>query len=321
MLHGGEPLLVGQHRMLSLIRVLMQHPAPVSYSIQTNGTLLNARWLDFFDEHCPSLDIGISLDGTAAGNAHRVDYRGKLTYDRVVRALDLLASRNRACGVIVVVTKLLLGQADAVVDEMLNHPAIRNVKLSPCLDYKVTSKDHRGISGRQIRALNPYDAVQPGWATAPGEYSQFLQEIFVSWRDKKAYHHFLLEPFVSIVRALSGRPTGFTHFDYRKDPFVVTLYPDGRIGSCDELTMPEALLGTVDAGISVQDLIDQAHDRQYFRKLGMLLRDCEGCRVANICRGGSLPDRVRYEQDTDHTAYCRSRIDIIESVRDLAKRD
>src|SRR6185437_9446904 len=54
MLHGGEPLLVGQHRMLSLIRVLMQHPAPVSYSIQTNGTLLNARWLDFFDEHCPS---------------------------------------------------------------------------------------------------------------------------------------------------------------------------------------------------------------------------------------------------------------------------
>ena len=77
MLHGGEPLLAGRQRMLGLLQTLERHQGPVSYSLQTNGLLLDSRWLDFFDAHCPSLDIGVSLDGDLAGNAHRVDYRGR----------------------------------------------------------------------------------------------------------------------------------------------------------------------------------------------------------------------------------------------------
>jgi radical SAM protein with 4Fe4S-binding SPASM domain len=317
MLHGGEPLLAGRERMRSLLDVLREYSASVSLSIQTNGLLLNDKWLDFFDQHWPSIEIGVSLDGDLAGNVHRVDYRGKLTYHKVVQALDLLADRSRSCGVIVVVTRYLLGRANAVIDEMMRHRAIRNVKLSPCLDYRVTSKQHRGVTGRQINLLNPGANAQPGWATSPAEYGQFLREAFVYWRDKKAYRSFLLEPLVSIIRALNGQSTGFTHFDTRKDPFVVTVYPDGRIGSCDELAMPDALLGHVDDGLSMDDLLKNAQGGRLFQHLDTLMSSCAGCRVAEVCRGGSLPDRARYDEADQHAGYCQSRIEVIDSVREL----
>ena len=45
-----------------------------------------------FDELCPTLQIGISLDGDAQGNAWRVGYDGNPVYPRVAQALNLLAA-------------------------------------------------------------------------------------------------------------------------------------------------------------------------------------------------------------------------------------
>ncbi|MEV3952336.1 hypothetical protein AB0K57_32670 [Streptomyces halstedii] len=45
--------------------------------MQTNGVLLDAKWLDLFDAECPGLQIGISLDGDAKGNTWQVGYDGK----------------------------------------------------------------------------------------------------------------------------------------------------------------------------------------------------------------------------------------------------
>ncbi|MFF0087091.1 radical SAM protein [Streptomyces canus] len=317
MLHGGEPMLVGRERLRRLLAVLAGHHSPVSLSMQTNGVLLSDAWVDFFERNWPALDLGVSLDGDYEGNVHRVDYRGVPTFRKVIKALELLHRRGWECGVIVVVTRKLLGRSDEVVNEMLRHPAIRNVKLSPCLDYNVRSKEHRGVTGKQIRLLNPDDKGAPGWATTPTEYTQFVKECFDVYRRKDAYQRFLLEPLVSIVRAAGGRPTGFTHFDYRKDPFIVTLYPDGRIGTCDELSMPDALLGHVDDGKGLDELLAAAGCNPLFSRMKDLLSACEGCRVQDVCRGGSLPDRLRYEASESQIEYCNSRMDLIDAVSDM----
>ncbi|GAB2695063.1 radical SAM protein [Kitasatospora kifunensis] len=316
MLHGGEPLLVGRERIRSLLYVLRERSAPTSLSIQTNGTLLSDRWIDFFEENCPSIELGLSLDGDVEGNAHRVDYRGKPTFDQVVQSLKLLERRGWTCGVIVVVTRKLLGRHEQVIEELMKHPAIKNVKLSPCLDFNVTSKNHRGITGQQIKLLNSGQDL-PGWATTPGEYAEFLRGSFRSWRAARGFDRFLLEPFVSIARAARGKVTNFTHFDYRKDPFIVTLYPDGRIGSCDELDMPDGLLGHVDDGISVDQLLARADGGELFGRLISLTQACEGCRVNEICRGGSLPDRLRYAAGGQSAEYCQARVDLIDSTIEL----
>jgi uncharacterized protein len=319
MLHGGEPLLAGRARTGQLLDVLAGHSAPVSLSVQTNGILLDDRWLTFFEHRWPDIEIGVSLDGDFEGNAHRVDYRGKATYDRVVAGLRVLEQRGWNCGVIVVVSRKLLGRAEQLVEEMLRYPGVKNVKLSPCLDYDVVSKTHRGVTGTQINLLNAGSGM-PGWATTPQEYAEFVEEVLAVWRRRGAYRSFLIEPFVSIIRAAAGHPTGFTHFDDRKDPFIVTLYPDGRIGSCDEMDMPAALLGHVDDGIPVDDLIAQGRERGVFSQMETLMAECDGCRVRSMCRGGSLPDRIRFKTAEQRLDYCQSRMKIIDSATELARR-
>ncbi|GED88615.1 hypothetical protein ACFC08_38920 [Streptomyces sp. NPDC056112] len=91
-------------------------PTVVRVSLQTNGVLLDEQWLNLFDSLYPRLQIGISLDGDARGNAWRVGYDGKPVYPRVTDALRLLGSRGRKVGVIAAVTPAVLGRAEAVLD-------------------------------------------------------------------------------------------------------------------------------------------------------------------------------------------------------------
>ena len=53
-------------------------------TMQTNGTLLNDEWCEFFREH--GFLIGISIDGPGAlHDVHRVDKSGRPTFDRVMQ--------------------------------------------------------------------------------------------------------------------------------------------------------------------------------------------------------------------------------------------
>lgn len=57
--------------------------------IHTNGVQLGRRHLEVFREF--GVKVGISLDGDRAANdRHRLDRRGRSSYDRVLRAVELL---------------------------------------------------------------------------------------------------------------------------------------------------------------------------------------------------------------------------------------
>jgi radical SAM protein with 4Fe4S-binding SPASM domain len=313
-LHGGEPLLIGRKRITPLLRELRAYRGPLQLAMQTNGVMLNNAWLDYFDKAWPGLKISISLDGDAEANAHRVDFADRPTYARTIRALLLLAERQWDIGVIAVVTKRALGRAKELMYHYLEFPAIRVLKLSPCLDFNVVTKDFHTPNRRSIAILNPAGRGIPGWATSPMEYAQFLVDAWDAWRDTRAFRHFLLEPHLSIVRNLAGKESEFTHFSDRKEPFIVTLYPDGRIGSSDELNMPEALLGHVDGCESLDHLLRLDTNASLKARLKALLSKCGDCAYRTSCRGGSLADRFRYVGTSYDDEYCDYRKYIIDYV-------
>ena len=47
---------------------------------------------------------------------------------------------------------------------------------------------------------------------------------------------------MSVIRRLRGLDAGSCHFSDLKCDHVFTLYPDDRLGSCDELPWPQAQL-------------------------------------------------------------------------------
>jgi radical SAM protein with 4Fe4S-binding SPASM domain len=313
-LHGGEPLIVGQAAMLPLLHELRGYAGPVKLGMQTNGLLLDGAWLDLFEREWPGLTLGISLDGDEAANGHRVDHRDRSTFDGVVDALRLLSERHWTVGLIMVVTRRALGRAETILQTFARHPCVRLVKLASCLDYAVTSRRYGSPSGRTMIALNPVGVGVPGWATTPSQYVEFVEQAATYWRAAGLYRNFLLEPVVSIVRAIDGKPTEFTEFSDRKEPFIVTLYPDGRVGSSDHFGMPQALLGHVDEVDDLSQLLDLRTNPALRDRLDALTRSCDGCTHQATCRGGSLADRLRYHTPELASGYCDARRRLIDFV-------
>ncbi|HEY7939579.1 MAG TPA: radical SAM protein, partial [Acidimicrobiales bacterium] len=89
---GGEPTLMGVDHFRRAIELVEQYRRPgqtVEHTIQTNGTLLTDEWCELLAEH--HFLVGISIDGPPElHDRYRVDKKGRPTYDRVVRGLDLL---------------------------------------------------------------------------------------------------------------------------------------------------------------------------------------------------------------------------------------
>jgi uncharacterized protein len=99
LLHGGEPLLAGEKRIIGFCDTVRKALKPLGtsleFAMQTNGVLLTPRWMEVLGEL--GITFGVSLDGDQAANdRHRIDHRGKSSHADVERGLRVIqASPNR----------------------------------------------------------------------------------------------------------------------------------------------------------------------------------------------------------------------------------
>lgn len=89
---GGEPTLMGLDFFKHSIDLVRKYARPgirIENTIQTNGTLLNDAWCEFFKEN--NFLIGLSIDGPAEfHDAYRVDKNGDPTFEKVMAAASLM---------------------------------------------------------------------------------------------------------------------------------------------------------------------------------------------------------------------------------------
>ncbi|HXE92705.1 MAG TPA: radical SAM protein, partial [Gaiellaceae bacterium] len=89
---GGEPTLMGVdffRHSVELAEVYLQPGQRVTYTIQTNGTLLDEEWAAFFKDN--DFLVGISIDGPRElHDTYRVNKGGKGSFDQVVHGLSFL---------------------------------------------------------------------------------------------------------------------------------------------------------------------------------------------------------------------------------------
>ncbi|MFF3853562.1 radical SAM protein [Micromonospora sp. NPDC002575] len=320
-LHGGEPLTAGRDHVAEVLRELAAQPSVVRVSMQTNGVLLDEQWLDLIDALYPNLQIGISLDGDAAGNTWRVGYDGQPVYPRVATALRLLAVRSRTVGVIAAVTPAVLNRAEAVLDHLAGFEAVNAISFVPCFDASV--QDPTAAPGRRLpeSRLLQLAAVRgpkgPTWATTPDQYAEFVLAAAARWIGAGYFARLKLEPAVSTIRRLRGLDTGFCHFSSLKCDHVFTLYPDGRLGSCDELPWPQAKLTLLNQ-VPGQNAVVAAQRRLPLLNQGKALMErCTTCAYQSACGGGCVATRWRQDQAGEQDAYCDYRIRMIDGIAAL----
>ena len=105
---GGEPLIRGidfYREFVSLVKKYNTSGAEVSFAVQTNGTLLNDEWCEFFREN--NFLVGVSLDGNEEQNKYRVYPDGSASFSDIMGGIELLKKHNVQFNVLSVLTKNL----------------------------------------------------------------------------------------------------------------------------------------------------------------------------------------------------------------------
>jgi uncharacterized protein len=102
--HAGEPLMLPIDYYKKAIDILGDNN---NYVIQTNATLINQSWVDFFIDY--NIGIGVSIDGPKnIHDAHRVTWNNKGTHAMTERGMDLMMANEFSFGTITVLSETVL---------------------------------------------------------------------------------------------------------------------------------------------------------------------------------------------------------------------
>ena len=286
-IHGGEPLLVGQERLRDLIAALRTTIDPVTklvLTVHTNGVLLDEELCDLFAEY--GVRVGVSLDGDRAANdRHRRYADGRSSHAQVLKALALLRQpRYRQIYAGILCTVDVANDPIAVYEALL-------AEQPPQLDL-----------------LLPHATWDnPPARGAPGQlpYADWLGRIHARWlADGRPVP---IRFFDSLRRAWAGRPSGSEATGL--DPVnLLTIETDGAWEQADSLKT--AYDGAPRTGLDVFSAsADEAaaHSGPAARRrgLGGVSSACRACPIVRACGGGLYAHRYRSGNGFDNpSVYC-----------------
>src|ERR1700733_10126097 len=115
--HAGEPLAVPVPLFSELFELAhsenSKHKREMNFAIQTNGTLINDRWVDLFRTY--NVNVGVSVDGPAfIHDFQRKGRSGQPTHSRTMAGIKLLQEANLNPSVIAVLTDHSLNYPDEI---------------------------------------------------------------------------------------------------------------------------------------------------------------------------------------------------------------
>jgi uncharacterized protein len=305
-LHGGEPLLAGVDRLVSLvgeIRAGMPSRCAVTVGMQTNGVLLEESSLDRLA--AAGVIIGVSVDGSAEQHdRHRRHRDGRGSHAAVDRALALLAQpRYRESYAGLLCTVNLESDPIGCYEALLRHDP-------PGIDLLLP---HANWADPPVRP--------PGSGPAP--YGDWLATVFDRWYGAPGPETGI-RLFEEIIQLLLG---GFSRSEQvgLSPVAVAVVESDGAIEQVDSLK--SAYAGACATGLNVAvDSFDAAlqHPGVIARQIGLaaLSEQCLACPVHQVCGAGHYAHRYRPGQGfRNPSVYCADMERLIQHIKRRVAHD
>lgn len=284
---GGEPTLAGLdffRQVVELENKWNVNGVAVQNAIQTNGILLDGQWAAFFREH--RFLVGLSLDGNRrTHDVNRLDSRGCGTFDRVIRAMELLKEYQVDFNILTVVTRQSVDQVRKIY-QFLARAGVEYQQYIPCMDPLDQPP------GEQSYSLNEE------------LYGRFLKALFDCWYEEARGGHLrYVRYFVGLMNLMTGNPSGACEMNgVCGRQYVVEA--DGSVYPCDFYMLDHWRLGNL-----TTDSFAQLEQRR--QKLGFIEvscrypAQCHQCKWAFLCRGGCRRDRLPGENgQLGPSRYC-----------------
>jgi len=204
--HGAEPLLAGidfYRRACHLIRH-QYSDHEVRHHIQTNGTLLNDEWFDFFiEEH---INTGVSLDGPKElHDACRKTHDGRGSFDLVLNNIMAARKKKLYLDALGVITRRTLGREDELFDFFYEH------KISFGFEPLIPENEW------MWRELS----------ITPAEYARVAIRLFDRWFFQPERRLDVVMPAYHFVRAVMTGENSYCKFAGICAENYITVAPDG----------------------------------------------------------------------------------------------
>ncbi len=285
---GGEPTLMGIDffKKAMVFQGKYQKPGMIfENTLQTNGTLLNDEWCEFFRKH--DFLVGISIDGPQhLHDLHRLDKQGRPTFHRVMRGLRLLQKHGVDYNILTTVNRANADHPLEVYEFLRDEAKTSWVQFIPAIErlkdgVVTTYQEGTTVSERSVQ---------------PRQFGDFLITIFDEWVRHDVGTVFV-QTFEAAVRNWLGLPSsGMCVFDATCG-HGLALEHNGDLYACDHFVEPKYFLGNIQKS-HMLELVASEKQRTFGRdKLDLLPRSCRECDVWFACKGECPKNRFSATPD------------------------
>ncbi len=284
---GGEPTMAGIEFFEKFHKFVEKYNTKkiiVNFSLQTNGTLLNKKWLELFKKH--NYLIGLSLDGNKEmHDTFRIDAKGEGTFSRVLKAAKMMKKAEVEFNILCVVNKLI-AQNGKLVYNFFRNNGFRYYQFIPCLDSLSCSEEK-------------------DYTLTAEDYGKFLDETFNLWyEDMMSGKRISVRHFDNYTKILLGEEPEACDMVGHCNMNAV-LESDGSMYPCDFYVLDEFKVGNINES-SFEELFKSEAEMRFLRTSLAVDEKCKVCRYFKICRGGCRRHKELTAEGNYENRFCES---------------
>jgi uncharacterized protein len=287
--HGGEPTLAPISFYEKVIKLQNKHKTSshrIRNMMQSNGTLLNEKWVDFIKEN--NFAIGLSIDGPKEiHEIHRPN-----SFERIMNSIKLLKEKRVEFGVICVVNSCNVNYPFEIYNFFKNLN-ISSINIKPCI------------------SLN--EGKLTDFSVKPMDYANFMISIFNLWF-KDDNPNFKIKQFSNILLTKFGGKSSSCSDKYCDCMKYLTINEKGDVYSCNDFAQnyEELSYGNIQESGFTEMLISE-NAKLWEKQMFNIASKCKNCEILKACGSGCTKVRL-YLNDYYNELYCQSKKRLINFI-------
>lgn len=290
MFQGGEPLIAGLEFFESFIQTvetLKTEGTVVNYSLQTNGTLIDEKFCEFFKKH--NFLIGVSIDGDEP--IHNV-FRSE-SFEKAMSGVELLKKHGVDFNILSVIT----AKTDAAkLFDFYKRNNFRNVQPIYCLD--------------------PLDGKKSDFSLDAKGLARFKKRLFNLWfKEISAGRHFYIRDFDNLLSMITRGYAEQCGASGRCNAQLV-VESDGTCYPCDFYCIDEFECPNINDS-TINDILNSNGLRSFMEYDEEKNNLCPTCPVQKICGGGCKRYRSLYNQLSGYCPMMDFILHVLDKLREI----
>jgi len=275
--HGGEPLLISIQNLNKVISYIKRKHYPFTYGIQTNGSLITDKHIEFFIDN--KFEIGISLDGNKELNDRtRVNKNGSSAFQSIFNNMIKLKEKGLNFGVLVTLNKYNFNEIEQI--------------------YSFFKRYNIPFSIRPIFQTSFFE--NGNFQITPKEYGEAFCKLFDLWfYDNEIPFNFINE-FSSIMAQFTEPIEGLVSCNFTKKcpEHFVSFNLDGSILPCNRFYGEESF----EYGNIKQNTLTNITSCELSKSLSkrwekLSTTECANCEIKDFCYGGCPANSYYFKND------------------------